>query len=644
MLKNVKTYEGLREAFKEYPDIQALITRLRDHKEWLFRDTTWGWMSNWFYFAPPTILRERAPLLVHEGQRFDYRCGVCAKGGHTSYAQHTETKSHMEHQLRWINMYGNTDPAEVKALEAKPFGKRYLMDLDVKNSREEVPITVESMADGSIPPGFDKYEVAPKECGYVCFVLQLSYKQATSVKISSSAVQFGSKLTAGLGKTERKQTAYEFFSTAPPKKKVTGGHKQYEKPVLWRTLAVPFNKNGWVDIRIDDEVFHQEYITMPEPGMVAVYNLDDKSYTGRQKRWITANCKKKMTDLTLEEFLQNSYRHVRAGQPWPIQVLGPEDFLISAMVYYSEKKSPYKGYNSYYNYSKGGEWQDFHPAEASSSTPQGSCEKKWNENKNSWNSYNRRDDDGMNTDSPWKAQQGGDQQSTNQWWDNSKYSQDQKKDIIMYLHGDQYRDSAYCPMPGVPTFMWPRPDSGPMKFAVDRPQEEIMHGKIILHPISLTDMYWMRNPNIHDAGTFVPQMPQTLAKLKQIAIDNWGGNEERFFLAGLSMGGYGALELAAYWGPKIIKGALFACPSHDANRQAEWFAPRLREIPMWVFHSRTDTLCKWEETVSLVLRMIDLKAKQVRFSSNGCKDFESHTNTGYCFEYPAPFEWLFSLE
>jgi len=645
-LKNVNTYEGLIEAFSEHPHIVRLISRLRGHEEWLYKDTTWGWMSHFFYVAPPAILRRMFPILFREGSYYEYHCGVCAKGGNVPYAQHIASKIHMEHQLRWINMYGNTCPVEVDPVRKRPHGKRYLMDLEEEKARKDVPITIEPMKDGSIPDGFeDKYEVTRRKGGYVCFTLHLSKKEATSVKVTSSDIRLGAKFTGEWNST-KKASAYEFFPMAPQKKDTGRNYKV----VTWRTLAIPFDKSGWVDIRIDDQIFHQEYINKPEVGMVAQYVLDGSPYFTSNgwvspRKSMTANCKRLSPDMPLDKFLHSTYRLLKPGQPWPVQVAGPEGFLLSAIVYFSDKKSSSyskKGYNNHYNYSK--DWQEYPPTTGHASSSSG--HKNWNQNDNSWNSHDVwRDAASNDMDTSWSSLRGGGTSTSNNWWEDiKKGSQDEKKDILMYLHGDQYREAPYCLMPGIPTFAWPKPDSGPIKFAMEKPEEEIMHGKVILHPICLTDMYWMRSPNIHDASTFVPQMPQTLAKLKQIAANYWGGNEERFFLSGLSMGGYGALELAAYWGPKIIKGALFACPSHDASRQASWFAPRLREIPMWIFHSRTDTLCKWEETTSLVVRMRDMKAKELRFSSSGSTDFDCHSDTGYCFEYPPAFNWLFALE
>jgi len=224
----------------------------------------------------------------------------------------------------------------------------------------------------------------------------------------------------------------------------------------------------------------------------------------------------------------------------------------------------------------------------------------------------------------------------------NKSEKTDKKDIIMYLHGDQDRYRSNCRMPGIPTYLWPD-CNGPIKYAMEK-GKKIMRGKICVTPISHENKYWVRYPSVHDSDAFVPDMAAALLEVRNVAAKWWGGNENRFFLTGMSMGGYGCLELAAYWGPKIVKGCVAACPSHDANRQVDYFVRRLREVPLWVVHSRMDVLCRWEETASLMLRLQESHPRAIRLSSEGSqKIFLDHSRAGEIYQDPEPYKWMEEL-
>eukprot|EP00397_Hematodinium_sp_SG-2012_P011426 GEMP01011565.1.p1 GENE.GEMP01011565.1~~GEMP01011565.1.p1 ORF type:complete len:677 (+),score=101.32 GEMP01011565.1:84-2114(+) len=612
LLRPCLTYEECLAVFEPWPKIHEQLIRLQNHQAWVCKDTTWSWVTQFFYVAPSSIINKEIPLRVPDHVTYDFYCELCAKGGGwggtTTKEQHSLTKLHLEHAYRFLNLYGNTEilPCEPKF---SPLHGKYLLDIDEKITDESVgDEVVEPIAADAIPPGFDEAYRPEHNAGYVVLVINLN-SEAKSVKACSQTLKLGPKLAKEPG---RRKYALDFFSVHAAKRTAAFPVQR------WRTLAFPVTHKCWVEIRVDGHVIHDVQLHPPAKQMVQEYVINESWNTHQHRNNWTCSyasshsnysgyssdrktCQtKKQWPVSLAHFLTNSYRHVRSGRPWPVQFLGEDNYVMSAVVYMTD--------------------------------PEPTASSKWGPSSNSWSK-----------DNSWCAPSENAEHSSNDWKDANGWSSDwkkgknyDKKDIIMYLHGDQYREVHQCNMPGIADFLWPTPDCGPIKFAQEKRE---LRGKILLHPCCPPDTYWFRHPNLHDAKAFNPQVASALKNLLGIACDNWNGDRSRFFITGLSMGGYGGLELAALWGPSVVRGALLACPSHDAIRQ-KYFAKRLRGLPIWVFHGRRDHLCKWEETASLMLLIKELGCKELRFSSTGCKDFDNHTDTGYCLENKVPYGWL----
>jgi len=721
--KKVKSYDELVKVFSgpDDADTLAIIERLENHADWLYKDPTWSWMTNFHYFAPPDVLREIVPILFTKDSEFDYLCSICGKGYYMHYEEHKMTKNHLENKLRWINMYGRTLPkcqAPLHETDEQTIIGKFHINLDECN--EDVLPTVDPYPQGEPPEGFKKHSPSDKLPGFVSFYFKHS-TEAKSVKVSSNSLKLGAKLK------DKKHTYVEFFPEyKPTASKSWNAYKKNKKPYKWRTLAIPIDKDAWVDIKVDDNTVHSEWIEKPKAGhVVAIYIDNSKGSVEKKKKWPELQTWK-AAPQELKDFLELSYSQVEHGRMWPIQVLGgPSNVLISALVFITDETKKrdwnHKGDWNQEDWDNKGNWKQKRgwnqkgswdeaswppgnvvgrPAQAHSpagsgkacgsqpslatstqniNRPQKRANGGWQDKTHISSPSSGKVDTVVGAaiprtepsprviaESPRKiikhdngessklegkndVKEEGDPMdvltnagSENKTDDVAAKVGPSQKDIIMYLHGDQHREKNSCAMPGIPQFMWPEVTSGVMRFALNK-GKEVLQGKIIIHPMSPSDMYWVRYPNEHDGESFVPDMATALLEMRRIAGQYWSGNEKRFFLTGMSMGGYGVLELAAYWGPKIVKAAVPACPSHDANRQADYFVPRLREVPLWIFHSRVDNLCKWEETVSLLLRLKESRPRAIRLSSGGSKDTDGHTNAGNVYENSVPYDWMFSL-
>lgn len=239
--------------------------------------------------------------------------------------------------------------------------------------------------------------------------------------------------------------------------------------------------------------------------------------------------------------------------------------------------------------------------------------------------------------------------------------------IYFYLHGDQDRAVEACPIPNVHSGMYPKADSGPLKYLQDLEEEreqwgylrhkdnatyEHLKSSIIVCPVAPANSYWFRGGNAAtddkcNAECFNKALYSTLTKLRKDVVAEYNdGNADDLFVTGLSMGGYGSFDLAALWGPQVVKAVVPTAPSHETrfHGNESWMAERLAGIPMWVHHGRPDGYCKFEETLSLMERMkIEHEVKEVKLTSSGEYWYNSHGGTGYALETAATYEWLQQL-
>lgn len=673
-LMHVNSLDGLRKVFSEHKDVVQCINKLakNKHYDWLWKESTWGWMSNWFLSHPPVVMREKYPVLFPTGKPFKYHCMYCAKGDTRSEEKHGETEFHKANMLRWFNMYGKDEPL-MQIPTSQYFrdvvGGRFIMDVDSKLSRTQVPITQDPHPEGHVPLMFknEPYKVPKNKAGYVVFEVSLQHSfplkkfqgrqgnNGSAVKLMSETFKFGPQFL-----NIKKQTYFDLFCTNPPKK----GERVDKRKSHWKSLAIPIEKAGTLHIFVNNFRYATVKISrVPAQGRVRRYLFDDKGLSKAKlidSKWLNVTIDDEQP--ALEEYLRSTYEEVKSGVMWPVQALGPDGFMLSAMVYHLASKGTETSEEDDGFELENDGWDDEWTASGRSSTTtsgtisssasrspdrrrvqSGKSPPRWRQ-VNTENTL--RGEKSMSVDSlddpKSRCSDLTMKTSTSSGTETDELHQ-RKKDVLFYLHGDQFREPSVCPMPGLAGFQWPRPTSGPMKFATDQTGHNSFHGKIIIHPCSKFDMYWFRWPGIHDDKTFAPQVMTTLSNLREIACEYWGGNHDRTFVSGVSMGGYGAIELAAYWGPKIVKGAFFCCPSHDANRTRDYFVDRLREIPCWFIHGRADTLCKWEETASLVEQMQLKGAKELKFSCSGHDDFDDHREICYSLESKAPYEWLFGL-
>jgi predicted peptidase len=124
--------------------------------------------------------------------------------------------------------------------------------------------------------------------------------------------------------------------------------------------------------------------------------------------------------------------------------------------------------------------------------------------------------------------------------------------------------------------------------------------------------------------------PMELATLLDEIVDRYRVDQDRIVVTGLSMGGYGTWDLAAYQ-PDRFAALAPICGGSDPIR-----AKYLAGIPVWVFHGRKDSVVPVERSEAMVeaLKKAD---SPVKFTVYDEANHDSWTET---YANPKLYEWL----
>jgi len=168
----------------------------------------------------------------------------------------------------------------------------------------------------------------------------------------------------------------------------------------------------------------------------------------------------------------------------------------------------------------------------------------------------------------------------------SDYKNGAKYPLVIFLHGSGERGND-----NEAQLKW-----GVQNFASD----EIMknHMPIVIAPQCPSGTSWgnydYNEMRLKDAPT---QTMTLLIELIQDAIKNLPVDENRVYITGLSMGGYGVFDIAARH-PDIFAAAVPVCGGGDTSK-----APTFAHIPMWVFHGAEDSTVPVELSQNMVLAL-----------------------------------------
>lgn len=126
---------------------------------------------------------------------------------------------------------------------------------------------------------------------------------------------------------------------------------------------------------------------------------------------------------------------------------------------------------------------------------------------------------------------------------------------------------------------------------------------------------------------------EALRLLLDELIWKYNVDEDRVYVTGLSMGGYGTWALAAR-NPGRFAAAIPICGGGTFLE-----ALRLRDLPVWVFHGLQDQAVPWEESQRMVDLIRGRGGEKIKLTIYEEADHDSWTKT---YDDPAVWEWLFS--
>jgi predicted peptidase len=121
-----------------------------------------------------------------------------------------------------------------------------------------------------------------------------------------------------------------------------------------------------------------------------------------------------------------------------------------------------------------------------------------------------------------------------------------------------------------------------------------------------------------------------LAALLDEIIVNYQVDRDRVYLTGLSMGGYGTWSLAAAY-PEKFAAIVPICGGGSPED-----APRLKDLPIWVFHGAKDEAVPIERSKEMV-EAIEAGGGKVKFTIYPEAEHDSWTAT---YDNPDLYAWL----
>lgn len=144
-----------------------------------------------------------------------------------------------------------------------------------------------------------------------------------------------------------------------------------------------------------------------------------------------------------------------------------------------------------------------------------------------------------------------------------------------------------------------------------------------------------------DAYVVAPQVPSGSwepAKIKQVldyVVENNNVDENRIYVTGMSLGGYGTLDFAAAY-PDVVAAAAAFCGG--ATRKD---LSGLNEVPLWIVHGTADTAVPIDRSdkVAGAIKEVDKKAPRLSYDR---VPGMNHSRPARIFYLPDLYEWLFA--
>lgn len=189
-----------------------------------------------------------------------------------------------------------------------------------------------------------------------------------------------------------------------------------------------------------------------------------------------------------------------------------------------------------------------------------------------------------------------------------QYEEDKEKSwpLILFLHG---RGESFGPLSLVAKW-------GPPMFA--QRGDDLPY--ILVSPQCPGDGRWSDDTR-----------QEQLAKLLDTVAKSYRVDQDRVYLTGLSMGGYGSWTLAAR-SPDRFAAIVPVCGGGDVGD-----AEKLKSLPIWVFHGDQDKAVPFSRSVEMVDAIRGAGSAKVRFTS---LEHVGHNCWSSAYAMPELYDWM----
>ena len=160
---------------------------------------------------------------------------------------------------------------------------------------------------------------------------------------------------------------------------------------------------------------------------------------------------------------------------------------------------------------------------------------------------------------------------------------------------------------------------------------------IVIAPQCPTDMQWVDTPWANGSyllkRTPISEPMTAVVELLDYIVENYSVNQNRQYVTGLSMGGFGTWDLLMRY-PERFAAAIPYCGAADPNQAAN-----LAKIPIWTFHDTKDTTVPCKGTQAVVKRIQEAGGTLITYTETSQYGHDVWTPGS---QTEGLFEWLFA--
>lgn len=163
------------------------------------------------------------------------------------------------------------------------------------------------------------------------------------------------------------------------------------------------------------------------------------------------------------------------------------------------------------------------------------------------------------------------------------------------------------------------------------------HPCYVIAPQCPAEDYWTSGRRKDEGGIAwnddVDPNQRMIMEIVDNVLANDDADPDRLYIVGLSMGGAGTWDMLFHY-PDRFAAAIPVCGWTDVSR-----APRIRHIPIWIFHGTDDNIVPFHESLSMYNALKEAGGRPILTALEGV----AHNSWDHVFsENTLVMDWLFS--